>query len=108
LLHAHPLLGYATIDEAVFSLSSAPRPALVTDQLTRSLIRDTCFLWGPCCSYSDIWSVWFSKIVINTVLKSFTTRRLVKTKDFYMNCCYSDIWSVWFSGSVILACGGDP
>jgi hypothetical protein len=42
-----PFLGYATI-EAMFSMSSAPSPELVTDQSTRSLTRDTCFLWGPC------------------------------------------------------------
>jgi hypothetical protein len=39
---------HATIDEAVFSVSSAPLPLLVTDQGTRSLTRDTCFLWRPC------------------------------------------------------------
>jgi hypothetical protein len=38
---------HTTIDEAVFSMSPAPRPLLVTDQWTRSLTRDTCFLWGP-------------------------------------------------------------
>jgi hypothetical protein len=37
---------HATIDEAVFSMSSAPRPVLVTDQWTHSLTRDTCFLCG--------------------------------------------------------------
>jgi hypothetical protein len=37
---------HAKIDEAVFSMSSTPRPLLFTDQLTRSLIRDTCFLCG--------------------------------------------------------------
>jgi hypothetical protein len=37
---------HATVDEAVLSTSSAPRPVLVTDQWTRSLTRDTCFLCG--------------------------------------------------------------
>jgi hypothetical protein len=36
----------ATIDEDVFSMSSASRQILLTDQLTRSLTRDTCFLCG--------------------------------------------------------------
>jgi hypothetical protein len=44
----------------------------------------------------DYWSVRFSKTVIITVLKSVAQKRLVKTKDFYVNCGYSDtrIWSV--------------
>jgi hypothetical protein len=37
---------HATIDEAVFSMSSAPRPVLVTDLWTPSLTRDTCSLCG--------------------------------------------------------------
>jgi hypothetical protein len=36
----------ATIDEAVFSMSSATRPVLQTDKSTRSLTGDTCFLCG--------------------------------------------------------------
>jgi hypothetical protein len=35
-----------TIDRAVFSMPSAPRPALLMDKLTRSLTRDTCILCG--------------------------------------------------------------
>jgi hypothetical protein len=35
-------------NEAVFSMSSAPRPVLLTDKSTRSLTRDTCFLRGMC------------------------------------------------------------
>jgi hypothetical protein len=35
---------HATIDEAVFSMLSSSRPMLITDQWTRSLTRDTCFL----------------------------------------------------------------
>jgi hypothetical protein len=61
-----------------------------------------------CCSYSNIWSVWFSESVVITVLKSTAKKRLTKTKDFYVSCRYSDIWSVWFSETVILAYGGDP
>jgi hypothetical protein len=37
---------HATIDEAVVSMSSAPRPVLVTDQWTRNLTRDTVFSVG--------------------------------------------------------------
>jgi hypothetical protein len=39
---------HGTIDKAVFSMSSTPHPVLETDQLTRSLPCDACFLWGPC------------------------------------------------------------
>jgi phage anti-repressor protein len=60
------------------------------------------------CDYSDNWSVWFSEIVIITVLKSVAKKRLVKTEDFYVRCDYSDNWSVWFSGTVIVGCGGNP
>jgi hypothetical protein len=56
-----------------------------------------------CCSYSDIWSVWFSDTVIITVLKSVAKKCLLKTEDFYVCCSYSDIWRVWFSGTVIIA-----
>jgi hypothetical protein len=35
---------YATLDETGFSMSSAPRPVLVTDQWTSSLKHDVCFL----------------------------------------------------------------
>jgi hypothetical protein len=37
---------HVIIDEAVFSMSSAPRQVLVTDQRTCSLTRDMCFLCG--------------------------------------------------------------
>jgi hypothetical protein len=37
---------HATIDEAVFSMSSAQHPALLTDKSTRNETRDTCFLCG--------------------------------------------------------------
>jgi hypothetical protein len=37
---------HATVDEAVFSVSSAPLPILLTDQWTRSLTCDTYFLCG--------------------------------------------------------------
>jgi hypothetical protein len=36
----------AAQDEVVFSMYSAPRPVLVTDQWSRSLTSDTCFLCG--------------------------------------------------------------
>jgi hypothetical protein len=39
---------HTTIDVAVFSMSSAPQPVLITDQWTRSLTRDMCFLCGLC------------------------------------------------------------
>jgi hypothetical protein len=42
------------------------------------------------------------------VLKSVARKRLVKTKDFYVNCDYNDNWNVWLSGTVIVGCGGDP
>jgi hypothetical protein len=37
---------HATIHEVVFSMSSASHPVLLTDQSTRSLTSDTCFLCG--------------------------------------------------------------
>jgi hypothetical protein len=46
---------HSTIDEAVFSMSSAPRPVLVTDQQTRSLTRDICFLCGLCQAAVEQW-----------------------------------------------------
>jgi hypothetical protein len=67
-LHVHPLLGNRLVNKfprrqilgkqsvdrlrnnrgGLFSMSSASRPALVTEQWTRNLKRDTCVLWGPC------------------------------------------------------------
>jgi hypothetical protein len=38
--------------------------------------------------------IYFSETVIITVLKSVARKRVVKTKDFYVNCVYCDIWSV--------------
>jgi hypothetical protein len=37
---------HTTVEDAVFPMSSAPRPVLLTDQSTRSLTCDTCFLCG--------------------------------------------------------------
>jgi hypothetical protein len=37
---------HATINEVTFSMSSDPRPVLLTDQSTRSLTGDTSFLCG--------------------------------------------------------------
>jgi hypothetical protein len=37
---------HATIDEAVFSMSSAPRPVLLRDKSTRSLTCGMCSLCG--------------------------------------------------------------
>jgi hypothetical protein len=49
---------HATLDEAVFSVSSAPRPVLITDQLTRSLTHDVFFLWSaPCNNRGAVFSV---------------------------------------------------
>jgi hypothetical protein len=52
--------------------------------------------------------VWFSETVIITVLKPVAKKRLVKTKDIYVDCDYNDNWNVWFGGTVVVGCGGDP
>jgi hypothetical protein len=44
--------------------------------------------------YSANWSVWLSKTVIITVLKSVAKKRQVKKQDLYVSCDYSDDWSV--------------
>jgi hypothetical protein len=54
------------------------------------------------CDYSDNLSVWFSEIVIITVLKSVARKRLVKTEDFYVSCDHTDNWSVWYRETVII------
>jgi hypothetical protein len=49
---------HATIHEAVFSMSSALCPVLVTDQWTRSLTRDTFSVWSaPCNNRGAVFSV---------------------------------------------------
>jgi hypothetical protein len=40
------MIQHATIHEAVFIMSSAPRPVLLTDKSTRSLTCGTCCLCG--------------------------------------------------------------
>jgi hypothetical protein len=40
------MVQHAIIAEALFSMSSAPRPVLLMDKCTRSLTRDTCVLCG--------------------------------------------------------------
>jgi hypothetical protein len=65
-------------------------PAATDTSATTEVLLETVFsvrsvYWRQskvyvCCSYSDIWSVWFSETVIVTVLRSVTRKRLLKRK----------------------------
>jgi hypothetical protein len=90
---------HATVDEAVFSMSSAPHPVLVTDRCIRSLTRDTCFLWGPCrriirgsrITKKAVQEGWVENSVLYGRLwrKELVARIWLWSEDFMY-----DIWSV--------------